>query len=311
MDDANKAIERRPKDKIYQKHKEYLEQTIKNQIMKEVDFINKLVEKAQAQLELRKRINHMKRLKRQAQKAQEEAKKTQEEGEEEKHDCLDHDSDDDCGHRHGKKKEEDEELDLKYPEECRVLDIMRDKYHEAIRFFTDTNDKKQQQLAVKEFQRFAYFYHEKMGRYITFDPQDIEDDVYSRLSEDVKHALADPKVLRQILIICNRKAQQILEDDEVNVLNFQMFQYAMKIFQKEKKAQMKKEDEENKRREAAENPPAKTQKSSVARLILVNLIFFAVVAGGLMMVSGHSLFDFLGVSFWAAKSDDDTDGSHY
>lgn len=48
VDDANKAVERRPKDKIYHKHKEHLEHTIKNQIMKEVDFINKLVEKAQA-----------------------------------------------------------------------------------------------------------------------------------------------------------------------------------------------------------------------------------------------------------------------
>lgn len=47
--------------------------------------------------------------------------------------------------------EEDDEIDLPYPEECRVLDIMRDKYHEAVRFFTDTNDKKQSALAIKEF----------------------------------------------------------------------------------------------------------------------------------------------------------------
>jgi hypothetical protein len=38
--------------------------------------------------------------------------------------------------------DDDEEIDLPYPEECRVLDIMREKYHEAVRFFTDTNDKK-------------------------------------------------------------------------------------------------------------------------------------------------------------------------
>jgi tetratricopeptide (TPR) repeat protein len=48
VDDANKAIERRPKDKMYQKHKEHLEHTIQNQIMKQIDFINKLVEKAQS-----------------------------------------------------------------------------------------------------------------------------------------------------------------------------------------------------------------------------------------------------------------------
>jgi len=47
--------------------------------------------------------------------------------------------------------QEVDEIDLPYPEECRVLDIMRDKYHEAVRFFTDTNDKKQQVLAIKEF----------------------------------------------------------------------------------------------------------------------------------------------------------------
>jgi hypothetical protein len=50
-------------------------------------------------------------------------------------------------------------------------------------------------IAVKEFQRFAYFYHEKMAKYITFDPLSIEDDVYNRLSEDVKLALADKQVL--------------------------------------------------------------------------------------------------------------------
>lgn len=32
-----------------------------------------------------------------------------------------------------------------------------------------------------------------------------------------------------------------MEDEEVNVLNFQMFQYAMKVFQREKKEKMKKE----------------------------------------------------------------------
>jgi hypothetical protein len=45
--------------------------------------------------------------------------------------------------------------------------------------------------------------------------------------------------------------------------------------------------------------------------VLINLLFFAVVAGGLMLVSGHSLFDFMGLSFWAAKDQDDNDGSEY
>ena len=51
------------------------------------------------------------------------------------------------------------------------------------------------------------------------------------------------------MLISHRKAANILEDDEISMLNFQMFQYAMKIFQTEKKAQMKKEEEVKKRNE--------------------------------------------------------------
>jgi hypothetical protein len=199
-------------------------------------------------------------------------------------------------------QDEAEEIDLPYPEECRVLDIMRDKYHEAVRFFTDTNDKKQSALAVKEFQRFAYFYHEKMTKYLFFDPTDIEEDIYQRLSEETRSALCDRHLVRQIRAICRRRAEHILEDDEVNILNFQMFQYAMKIFQKEKKTQMKREEE-------AKKPPAppqgeKTRSMSTTKLILINLVFFAVVAGGLMMISGRSLMDLLGIGYLATKSKD-------
>jgi hypothetical protein len=58
---------------------------------------------------------------------------------------------------------------LEYPEECKVLDIMRDKYYDAIAFYCDTDDKKQMKLAVKEYQRFHNFY-EKMSKYLEFDP---------------------------------------------------------------------------------------------------------------------------------------------
>jgi hypothetical protein len=147
------------------------------------------------------------------------------------------DSEDEGEEEKGESEESDieKELDLPYPEECRVLDIMREKYHEAVRFFTDTNDKAQSALAIKEYQKFAYFYHEKMARYLMFDPTSIEEDIYSRLSEDTRDALSDPRVLRQLLIHCRRNAADILEDEEVHILNFQMFQYAMKVFQKEKK----------------------------------------------------------------------------
>ena len=75
-----------------------------------------------------------------------------------------------------------------------------------------------------------------MTRYLFFDPTDIEEDIYQRLSEETKESLCDRLIIKQIRAICRRKAEHILEDDEINMLNFQMFQYAMKIFQKEKKA---------------------------------------------------------------------------
>ena len=64
-----------------------------------------------------------------------------------------------------------------------------------------------------------------------------------------------------------------------------------------------------KREEEAKKPPAppqgeKTRSISTTKLILINLAFFAVVAGGLMLISGRSLLDLLGVGYWAAKGKD-------
>lgn len=44
----------------------------------------------------------------------------------------------------------------------------------------------------------------------------------------------------------------------------------------------------------------------MTKLVLINIVFFMVVAGGIMLASGHSLFDLLGVSFFAAKSKDES-----
>lgn len=52
-------------------------------------------------------------------------------------------------------------------------------------------------LAVKEYQRFSFFY-EKMGKYLEFDPQDIESEVYSRLDEDMKAALSNPVIVKEM-----------------------------------------------------------------------------------------------------------------
>jgi hypothetical protein len=78
-----------------------------------------------------------------------------------------------------------------YPEECKVLDIMQSKYYDAIQFFYDTEDKKQLSLSIKEYQRFSFLY-EKMSRYTEFDPTEIEDDIYNRMSEDMKEELCKP-----------------------------------------------------------------------------------------------------------------------
>ena len=194
-------------------------------------------------------------------------------------------------------------MDMSYPEECRVLDIMKDKYYDAVQFFHDTNDKKQLAIAVKEYQRFCYFY-EKMSKFLEFDIDDIEEDVYSRLSDRTREKLCDSKVVKQINIIRRRKAKNILEDEDVNVLNFQMFQYALKILHKEKKAKQKIEDAQKKKEEEKQNGGQKTKTTSMTKLILVNLVFFLVVAGGIMMASGHSIFDLLGITYFAAKKDD-------
>jgi hypothetical protein len=48
----------------------------------------------------------------------------------------------------------EEEKELEYPEECRVLDIMKEKYYDAIEFFSNSEkeeDKKQLAIAVREY----------------------------------------------------------------------------------------------------------------------------------------------------------------
>lgn len=167
---------------------------VQNYVGNKILFVREMLAKAESQLLLRKKL----RLKRQ--KLLEESKdqeKNESEGEEED-------------------KEE------AYPEECKVLDIMKEKYYDAVQFFRDTEDQKQLKLAVQEYQRFSYLY-EKMSRYLVFDPLDIEDDIYQRLSPEDKDKLADPRIVREVNAIRRRKAAQILEDEDVNILNFQLF----------------------------------------------------------------------------------------
>ena len=59
-----------------------------------------------------------------------------------------------------------------------------------------------------------------MSKYLEFDPSEIEDDIYQRLPERTKQSLSDSKIVKEINIIRHNKAQRILEDEDVNMLNF-------------------------------------------------------------------------------------------
>ncbi len=156
-------------------------------------------------------------------------------------------------------------------------------------------------MAVKEYQKFSYLY-EKMSKHLEFDPEDIEDDIYQRLSDSEKDALSDPKVIKAINLLRHRKAGKILEDEDVNILNFQMFQYSLKLFHKEKKRKLKEEEA----RKAKDSPvETKTKGGSMAKLMLINLLFFLIVGGAILKISGLSIFDLLGITFFAAKKRDE------
>ena len=172
---------------------------------------------------------------------------------------------------------------------------MKDKYIDAIAFFdqsTAEKDKDQVYIAVKEFQMFRSIYHDRMQKYLEFDPDEIEDEVYQRLSENTKKALSNQDVLKELAIINVRRASRILECDEMNRLNFQMFQYALNIFQKEKKKERKAQEEEEKRKEALANPQKKGG-ISMKKLIFINLMYFLIVGLGIMYATGR--FNVLGV----------------
>jgi tetratricopeptide (TPR) repeat protein len=48
VDDANKALERRPKDKFYNQHKQELEQVVQNYIGNKILFVREMVAKAES-----------------------------------------------------------------------------------------------------------------------------------------------------------------------------------------------------------------------------------------------------------------------
>jgi hypothetical protein len=54
--DVNKCLEKRPKDKFYNQHKQELEQVIQNYIAGKILFIREMIHKAEAQLLLKKKL---------------------------------------------------------------------------------------------------------------------------------------------------------------------------------------------------------------------------------------------------------------
>ena len=67
---------------------------------------------------------------------------------------------------------------------------------------------------------------------------------------------------------------------------------------------MQKEEEEKKSK--PKPPPKKLSFLAKSGIVLsVNFFFFALFAIGVSIFSGKSIFELLGVTFWAAKSKDD------
>ena len=51
-----------------------------------------------------------------------------------------------------------------------------------------------------------------------------------RLSEEKRESLCKPEIIKEMNMLRMRRAGKILEDEDINILNFQMFQYALKLF---------------------------------------------------------------------------------
>ena len=85
---------------------------IQAKLNKKIQFIKELIEKAHYSLQLQEKVR------RNRQKIMEETK-----GQQSEVNC-------------------EKEEELEYPEECKVLDIMKDKYYDAVAFYQDTDDKK-------------------------------------------------------------------------------------------------------------------------------------------------------------------------
>jgi len=74
----------------------------------------------------------------------------------------------------------------------KVLKEMENKYQLAIKFFTETKNEEQLNIAYKEIELFMQTY-ENFLFYYSFDPQNIAIKYYEALSEESKNLLKDEK----------------------------------------------------------------------------------------------------------------------
>ena len=72
-----------------------------------------------------------------------------------------------------------------------------------------------------------------MAVYLDFDATDIEEEVYEKFTKEIKEHLKNPKIIMEINLIRFAKAGKILEDEEINTLNMDMFKFALDIIQRE------------------------------------------------------------------------------
>jgi hypothetical protein len=63
---------------------------------------------------------------------------------------------------------------------------MEEKYRLAIKFFTETKNEEQLNIAYKEIDTFMETFENYLS-YFTFDPKNISEDVFTHLTEENKY----------------------------------------------------------------------------------------------------------------------------
>lgn len=67
----------------------------------------------------------------------------------------------------------------------KVLTEMRDKYHSAVKFYSDSRNEDQLNLSYKEIESFMEIY-EHFEWFFTFSIDNMSEDVYNKLPEEYK-----------------------------------------------------------------------------------------------------------------------------